>query len=62
MANQELYQRRLRTDHVNSSVKYCRSVKDRIRLWKVGIRHLVMARCCALHNFQVRLAPWQPMV
>src|SRR5215471_7393077 len=31
-ANQELHQRRLRIEHVNSSVKRCRIVKDRIRL------------------------------
>src|SRR5262245_49504595 len=34
MANQELHQGRLRIDHVNSSSKRCRSVKDRSRLWK----------------------------
>jgi hypothetical protein len=61
-ANQALHQRRLRIEHVNSSVKRCRIVKDRIRLWKEGIRDLVMERCCALHNFRVRLTPWQPMV
>jgi len=43
-------------------VKRCRIVKDRIRLWKKGIRDLVMERCCALHNFRVRLTPWRPMV
>jgi hypothetical protein len=61
-ANQALTQRRLRIEHVNSSVKRCRIVKDRIRLWKAGIRDLVMDICCALHNFRVRLIPWQPMV
>ena len=48
--------------HVKSSVKRCRIVKDRIRLWKQGVRDLVMELCCALHNFRVRLTPWQPMV
>jgi hypothetical protein len=61
-AHQALPQHRLRIEHVNSSVKRCRVVKDRIRLWKKGIRDLVMERCCALHNFRVRLTPWQPMV
>ena len=61
-ANQGLNQRRLRIEHVNSSVKRCRIVKDRIRLWKQGVRDLVMELCCALHNFRVRLTPWQPMV
>jgi len=41
-ANQALNQRRLRIEHVNSSVKRCRIVKDRIRLWKAGVRDLVM--------------------
>jgi hypothetical protein len=61
-ANQALNQRRLRIEHVNSSVKRCRIVKDRIRLWKAGIRDLVMELCGALHNFRVRLNPWQPMI
>ena len=61
-ANQALHQRRLRIEHVNSSVKRCRVVKDRIRLWKHGVRDVVMEICCALHNFRVRLTPWQPMV
>ncbi len=61
-AHQALHYRRLRIAHVNSSVKRCRSVKDRIRLWKKGLRDLVMAVCWALHNFRVRLTPWQPMI
>ncbi len=62
IANQALHQRRLRIEHVNSSVKRCRIVKDRIRLWKAGVRDLVMAIWWALHNFRVRLTPWQPMI
>jgi DDE superfamily endonuclease len=62
LANQALHQRRLRIEHVNSSVKRCRMVKDRICLWKEGVRDVVMEICCALHNFRVRLSPWQPMV
>jgi DDE superfamily endonuclease len=60
--NQALHQRRRRIEHVHSRVKRCRIVKDHIRLWKEGIRDLVMELCCALHNFWVRLAPWQPMI
>jgi hypothetical protein len=37
-------------------------VKDRIRLWKEGVRDLVMELCGALHNFRVRLHPWLPMM
>ena len=62
LANQALHARRLRIEHVNSSVKRCRIVQDRMRLWKQGVRDLVMELCCALHNFRVRLTPWQPMV
>ena len=60
--NEVLHKRRLRIEHVNGSVKRCRIAKDRLRLWKTGIRDLVMELCCALHNFRVRLTPWQPMV
>jgi DDE superfamily endonuclease len=62
LANQALHSRRLRIEPVNSSVKRCRIVNDRIRLWKEGVRDVVMEICCALHNFRVRLTPWQPMV
>ena len=62
LANQALHYRRRRIEHVNSSVKRCRIVKDRFRLWKQGLRDVVMELCCALHNFRVRLTPWQPMV
>ena len=62
LANQVLHQRRLRIEHVNSSVKRCRMVKDRMRLWKEGVRDLVMELCCALHNVRVRLSPWLPMI
>ena len=62
LTNQALHHRRLRIEHVNSSVKRCRIVKDRLRLWKQGIHDRVMEICCALHNFRVRLSPWQPMV
>src|SRR5262249_36648366 len=61
-ANQALNQWRLGSEHVNSSVRRCRIVKDRIRLWKQGVRDLVMELCCALHNFRVRLNPWLPMI
>ena len=61
-ANPALPQRRLRSEHVHRSVKRCRIVQDRIRLWKEGVRDLVRERGGALHTFRVRLTPWQPMV
>jgi hypothetical protein len=62
VANQALTHRWRRIEHVHSSVKRCRIVKDRIRLWKEIVRDLVMELGCALHNFRVRLMPWQPMI
>jgi hypothetical protein len=61
-ANRRIARRRVRIAHVNSSVKRCRIVHDTCRLRKAGIRDLLMAVCCALHNFRVRLTSWQPMV
>jgi hypothetical protein len=62
MANQALHYHRLRIEHVNRSVKRCRIVKDRIRLWKEGVHDLVRELCCALYNFRVRLTAWQPII
>jgi len=62
LAQHRVNQRRLRIEHVNSRVKRCRIVQERLRLWKEGIRDLVMELCCALHNFRVRLTPWQQMI
>jgi hypothetical protein len=61
-ANRRIARRRVRIEHVNSSVKRCRIVHDICRLRKAGVRDLLMEVCCALHHFRVRLTPWQPMV
>ena len=61
-ANRRIARRRVHIEHVNSSAKRCRIVHDTSRLRKAGVRDLVMEICCALHNFRVRLTPWQPMV
>jgi len=61
-ANRRIARRRVRIEHVNSSVKRCRIVHETNRLRKAGVRDLVMEVCCALHNFRVRRTPWQPMV
>ncbi len=60
--NRRIARRRVRIAHVNSRLKRCRIVQDTSRLRKVGAREQVMEICCALHNFRVRLIPWQPMV
>jgi hypothetical protein len=61
-SNRRLARRRVRIEHVNSSVKRCRIVHDTCRLRKAGVRDLIMEVCCALHNFRVRWTPWQPML
>jgi uncharacterized membrane protein len=61
-ANRRIARRRVRIEHVNSSVKRCRIVHETNRLRKAGVRDLVMEVCGALHHFRVRLTPWQPMV
>jgi hypothetical protein len=61
-ANRRIARRRVRIEHVNSRVKRCRIVHDTCRLRKAGVRDLLMEVCWALHNFRVRLTPWQPMV
>lgn len=60
--NQQLARRRIRIEHVNSSVKRCRMLKDTIRIFKDGVRDMVVEIGCALHNFRVRLTPWKPLV
>jgi len=61
-ANQQIARRRVRIEHVNSSIKRCRVVKDTIRMFKDDARDMVAEICCALHNFRVRITPWKPMV
>src|SRR5499433_3805347 len=61
-ANRRIACRRVRIEHVNSSVKRCRIVHDTCRLWKAGVCDQVMEVCCGLHNFRIRLTPWQAMV
>jgi hypothetical protein len=61
--NREIARRRVRIAHVNSSVKRCRIRKETIRMWKDGMRDMVMEIGCALHNLRVRSTPsWTPMV
>ena len=61
--NQVIARRRVRIEHVNSRVKRCRMLKETIRMWKDGMRDMVMEIGCALHNLRVRLTPsWTPMV
>ena len=56
--NRQISHRRVRVEHIICSVKRCRIVKETIRLCKDSVRDMVMAVCCGLHNFRLRLNPW----
>ena len=61
--HRKLARRRVRIEHVHSSVKRCRMLQDTVRVWKAGIRDMIMAIGCALQNLRVRLTPsWIPLV
>jgi hypothetical protein len=60
--NRALAQRRVAVEHVNSSIKRCRILKEVCRLLRSGVRDQVMEICCALHNFRLRLDPWLPIL
>ena len=56
--NRVIAARRVLIEHIICSIKRCRIVKDTLRLWKDTARDMVMAVCCGLHNFRLRLCPW----
>jgi len=61
--NREVARRRVRIEQVKSSVKRCRMLKETIRMWKDGMRDMVMEIGCALHNLRIRCTlSWTPMV
>lgn len=60
--NHQLAAIRIRIEHVNSSVKRCRIVKDVCRLRVVGAQDAVMEIACSLHNFRIALFPWQSLI
>jgi DDE superfamily endonuclease len=49
---------RIRIEHAIGGVKRYRIVKDKIRLFKDGIRDTIMETCCGLHNFRLQYRPW----
>lgn len=56
--NRRIASEKMRIEHTMCSVKRCRIVKDKIRLWKDNIRDMVMDIACGLHNFRLRYRPW----
>jgi hypothetical protein len=57
-ANRAIASVRMRIEHVIGSVKRCRIVKDKLRLWREHIRDRLMETCCGLHNFRLCYRPW----
>ena len=51
--NKQKASQRVKVEHAIGKVKIYRILKDRIRLWKQGIKDLVMVLGCALHNFKL---------
>lgn len=56
--NRRIASEKMRIEHTMCSVKRCRIIKDKIRLWQDRIRDMVMAIACGLHNFRLRYRPW----
>jgi hypothetical protein len=50
--------RRVRPGDLSARSGYTAAIFNKLTM----PRDLVMELCCALHNFRVRLTPWQPMI
>jgi hypothetical protein len=59
--NRRISRIRVHIEHVISSVKRYRIVKDKLRQWREGIHDMVMESCCGLHNFRLRYRPWRKL-
>ncbi len=59
--NRRISRIRVHIEHVISSVKRYRIVKDKLRQWREGIHDMVMETCCGLHNFRLRYRPWRKL-
>lgn len=57
--NRDISKTRVRIEHVISSIKRYRIVKDKFRNWVRGFADTVMEIACAMHNFRLRFRPWQ---
>ena len=56
--NRRIARIKMRIEQVIGSIKRYRIVKEKMRLWREGVRDMVMETCCALHNFRLRYRPW----
>src|SRR5919109_1533494 len=57
--NRRISSIRIRIEHAIGGVKRYRIVKDKIRLFKDGLRDTIMETCCGLHNFRLQSRPWR---
>jgi hypothetical protein len=53
VANRAISSLRIRIEHAIGGVKRYRIVKDKIPLFKDGIRDTIMETCCGLHNVRL---------
>ena len=61
--HRKIARRWVRIEHVNSSFKRRRILTETIRMWKDGMRDMVMEIGCTLYNLRVRLTPsWTPIL
>ena len=56
--NHRIASEKMRIEHTMGSIKRCRIIKDKIRLWQDNSRDMVMDIACGLHNFRLRYRPW----
>jgi hypothetical protein len=48
----------IRLEHAIGGVKRDRMVNDKLRLWKDGMRDLIMETCGGLPHFRLQYRPW----
>jgi hypothetical protein len=57
--NRTISRIRVTIEHVISSIKRYRIVKDKLRLWREHIHDMVIETCRGLHNFRLNYRPWK---
>ena len=55
--NSRINKIRVLIENAIGSVKRCRIVKDKFRLWREHIHDMIMETCCGLHNFRLKYRP-----
>jgi hypothetical protein len=56
--NHEISSVKMRIEHAIGGMKRHRIVKDKIRLFRDGLRDAVMETCCGLFRFRLQYRPW----